>query len=108
LDDLKVGGNAFSDGRVTKPLDDPFSVLRFCNTSQEVGEVVLASGVLDMGKELGAFSHEVISSSEEISGGAHPGRIYIGLREHTASEQSSDLIVFGFSSVDRFHVEGMA
>jgi hypothetical protein len=35
------------------------------------------------------------------------------LREHTASEQGSnltgvDLIVFGFSSVNGFHVEGMA
>jgi len=100
------------DGRVIEAFDDALSVLGFGNASQGIREVILASGVLDMSKELGSFSHEVISSSEEIPSGAHPGRIDIGLREHAASEQGSDLmgvnlIVFGFSTMDGFHVEGM-
>ena len=113
LDDLKVDGNTLLDRGVVKALNDSFSVLGFGNTSEEVGQVILASGILDMSKELGSFSHEVISSSEEISGGSHSCGIDIGMREHTASEQGGDLmgvdlVVFGFSSVDGFHVEGMA
>ena len=113
LDDLKVNGNTLLDGEVIKALNDSFSVLGFGNTSEEVGQVVLASGILDMSKELGSFPHEVISSSEEISGGAHLSRVDIGLGEHASLEQSGDLmgvdlVVFGFSSVDSFHVEGMA
>ena len=74
LDHFQVDGNALLDGRVIEPFDDAFSVLGFGNASQEVGEVILASGVLDMGKEFSPFSHEVISSSEEIPGCPHPGR----------------------------------
>jgi len=96
-----------------EPFYDPFSVLGFGNASQEVGKVILASGVLDMGIELGPFSHEMVSSSEQISGCPHLSWIDIGLREHPPSEQGGDLmgvdlIVFGFSSMDSFHVEGMA
>jgi hypothetical protein len=86
LDDLQVNGHALLDRGVIKAFDDPFPVLRFGNTSQEFWQVILASGVLDMGKELGSFSHEVVSSSEEVTGGAHPGRIDIGLREHASPE----------------------
>jgi len=113
FDHLQVGGHALLDGRVIESLNDSFSVLGFGNASQGIREVVLASGILDMSKELGPFSHEVIPSSEKISGGAHPGRIDISLREHAAPEQGGDLmgvdlIVFGFSSVNGFHIEGMA
>jgi hypothetical protein len=38
-------------------LDDAITVLRFGNASQGIREVILASGVLDMGKEFSAFSH---------------------------------------------------
>ena len=65
-----------------------------------------------MGKEFGPFSHEVISSPQEISCCSHLSGIGISLRDHATSEQGSDfmgidLIVFGFSSVDGFHVEGV-
>jgi len=73
-------------GRVIEPFDDAISVLGFGNTSQGIREVILASGVLDMGKEFGTLSHEVISSSEEISGCPHPCGIDISLGKHAASE----------------------
>jgi hypothetical protein len=62
-----------------------------------------------MGIELGPFSHEVISSSEEIPRCAHFGRVDISLRKHASPEQGGDLmgvnlIIFGFSAVDGFHV----
>jgi len=34
----------------------------------ELGEVVLAVGVLNVGEQFGAFLHEVVSSPEEIPG----------------------------------------
>jgi len=113
FDHLQVDGHALLYGRVVEPLDDAFTVLGFGNASQGVREIILASGVLDMSKELGPFSHEVIPSSQEIPSGAHLCGIDIGLREHAATEQGSDLkgvdlIVFGFSSVNGFHVEGVA
>jgi len=86
FDHLQVYGDAFLYGRVIEPLDDAFSVLGFGNTTQGVGQVILASGVLDVSKEFCPFSHEVVSSSEEIAGGAHLGGVDIGLREHATSE----------------------
>ena len=83
---LQVDSHALLDGRVIEPFDDAFSVLGFGNTSQGIGKVILASGVLDMGKELSPFSHEVISSSEQISGSPHPCGIDISLGKHAASE----------------------
>ena len=105
FDHGQVGGNTLLDGRVIKPLDDAFSILRFGNTAQRVGQVILVSGILDMSKELSPFSHEMVSSSEEIPGCSHPGGIDVGLRDHAPSKQGSDLmgvnlIVFSFTSVD--------
>jgi hypothetical protein len=52
-------------------------------------------------------------SAQQVTGGAHLGRVDIGLREHPAAPQDSnlmgvDLIVFGFATVDGFHIQGMA
>src|SRR3972149_5757490 len=70
FNDFQINSHAHLDRRVIEAIDDAFPVLGFSDASQGVREVVLTSGVLDMGKELSPFSHEVISSSEEISGGA--------------------------------------
>ena len=86
FNDFQVNGHAFLDGRVIEAIDDPFTVLGFGNAPQGIGKVILASSVLDMGKEFGAFSHEVISPSEEISGCPHPCGVDIGLRKHTSPE----------------------
>ena len=65
-----------------------------------------------MSKELRSFSHEVNSSSEEVSAGAPAGWIDIGLKEHVSPEQNGDLmgvdlVFFGFSSLDSFHINAM-
>lgn len=54
----------------------------------------------------------MISPSEEVTGCPHLCGVDVRLREHTASEQGGDLqgvdlIIFGLSSMDGFHVEGM-
>ena len=54
---LQINSHALLDGRVSKAIDDAFPVLGFGNASQGVGKVILASGVLDMGKEFSPFSH---------------------------------------------------
>jgi hypothetical protein len=84
--DLQINSHAFLDGKIVEAIDDAFSVLGFRDASQGLREVVLASGVLDMGKEFRPFSHEVISASEEVPGCPHLCGIDISLRNHTASE----------------------
>src|SRR3972149_7088884 len=58
---LQVNSHALLDRRVIEALGDAFTVLGFGNASQGIGKVILASGVLDMSKEFGPFSHQVIS-----------------------------------------------
>ena len=93
-------------------ISDAVSILRFCDTSHGVGQIILASGILDMGIEFGSFSHEVIASSEQIPCRPHFGRIGISHRDHASSEKDGDLlgidlIVFGLSAVNSFHVKCM-
>jgi hypothetical protein len=83
---LQINRHALLDGRVIEAIDDAFPVLGFGNASQRVGKVVLVSSVLDMSKELSPFSHEVISTPEEVSGSPHPCGIDISLGKHAASE----------------------
>jgi hypothetical protein len=54
---LQIDRHALLDGRVIEAIDDALSVLGFGNTSQGIRKVILASGVLDMGKEFSTFSH---------------------------------------------------
>jgi len=57
FNNFQINSQAFLYGRVIEPLDDAFSVLGFGNASQGIRKVILASGVLDMSKELSPFSH---------------------------------------------------
>ncbi len=86
FNDFQINSHAFLNGGVIEAFGDAFTVLGFGNASQGIRKVILASGVLDMGKELSPFSHEVISPSEEISGRPHPCGIDISLGKHAASE----------------------
>ena len=66
-------------------------------------------GVLDMGEKFGPFTNKVSAPPEQISGGAHVGRINIGHRHHASPEQDGDLmgvdlVVFRLAAVDRFHI----
>jgi hypothetical protein len=57
FNDFQINSHAFLNGRVIESFDDAFSVLGFGNASQGIRKVILASGVLDMSKELSPFSH---------------------------------------------------
>lgn len=75
-------------------------------------QVVLAIGVLDVRQELGALPHQVIASAHEVAGGAHFGRIDIGLREHARAQQCCnflriDAVILDLAAMDGFHVQRM-
>jgi hypothetical protein len=75
-------------------------------------EVILAIGILDMGKEFAAFACQVHASAQQVAGGAHLGGVDRGLGEHPAAPQHGDfvgvdLVVFGFAAMDGLHVQGM-
>jgi len=57
FNDFQIDSHAFLDGRVIEAFGDALTVLGFGDASQGIGRVILASGVLDMGKELSPFSH---------------------------------------------------
>jgi hypothetical protein len=80
---------------------------------REVFTDSLAVGVLDVGKQLSPLSHEVVSSSKQVSGRAHLLGVDIGHGDHASPEQCGDFfgvdsVVFALTAVDGFHVEGMA
>ena len=79
----------------------------------DLGQVILAVGILDMGQQLRPFAHQMHPAPEQVAGGAHLGGIDIGLWEHAAAQQHGnflgvDLVVFGLAAMDRFHVERVA
>ena len=113
LDEFEIGGDAGTDGGIWEEVGDAVSVLAVGDDLLEFGKVVLAGGVLDVGEELGALAHEVHAAPQEIAGGAHPGGIDVGLRDHPAAQEGGDLegidlIVLALAAVDGLHVEGVA
>jgi len=45
---------------------DAVTICLIGNLLSELGEVVLAVGILDVGEQFGTFLHEVVSSPEKI------------------------------------------
>lgn len=65
-----------------------------------------------MRQEFRTFAHQVGTTPQEVTGGAHLGRIDIGLWEHAAAQQGGNLVridlgVFRFAAMDGVHLEGM-
>jgi hypothetical protein len=58
----------------------------------DLGEVVLAIGMLDMGQQCSALAHEVCAAPQEVTGGAPLGRIDIGLWEHATAQQGRNFL----------------
>ena len=113
LDDGKIGIDHYLDRGVFELFDYSFPVFRFGDPAEIVGEVVLTPGVLNMGVEFSPFSHEMIASSQQVPRCSHIGRIGIGHGDHASSKQDCDFagidfVIFGFTAVNGFHVQGMA
>jgi len=92
---------------------DPLAVGLIGDFLFELREVVLAVGVLDVSEQLSPFSHEVVSSAQEIPGWAHLLGVDISHGDHASPEQCGDFlgvdsVVFAFAAVDGFHIQSMA
>jgi len=68
VEEIEIDLDAFAYGGIGEVIGDSLPVRLEGDLFPELGEVVLAVGVLDVGEELGALSHKVISAAEEISG----------------------------------------
>ena len=55
FNDGKISGNHVLNARILEAFSHTFSVLRFCDPSKGVAQVVLAPGILDMGIKLSPF-----------------------------------------------------
>jgi hypothetical protein len=98
---------------VGEALSDAVTVSLVGQLLFEFFEVVLAVGVLDVDEQLRPFSHDVISTAQQITGCAHGSGVGVGHREGASAEEGGDFfridsIVFAFAAMDSLHVEGMA
>jgi hypothetical protein len=109
----KVDCATLLHGRLGKPLSDTLAVRFRGDLLADLGQVILASGLLDVGSQLRPFAHQMHAAPEEISRGPHLGGVHIGLGQHAATQEHSnfmgvDLVVFGLTPMERFHGQGMA
>jgi len=103
IDELEIDGDASLNLRIRELVDDSFPIDLVGELYSELGQVVLAVGVLDVGEKISTLSDEVAAAAKKIPGGPHLRGINIGHRDHAASEKPSDLsgvdpIVFGLPS----------
>jgi hypothetical protein len=95
------------------PSPMPLAIRAIADAPARSGPVVLVMGVLDVGEQLPAVSHEVQPPAHQVSGRPHLGRINVSLGHHPSSEQHRhlprvDAVVLGLGSMDGPHVECMA
>jgi hypothetical protein len=112
-DHLQIHCHVLLHTGIIEPLCYPFSILGLGDAPERVRKIVLASGVLDVRKELCSLSHQMSASSQEISGGSHLGWIDISLGQCATSQEYGnfmgvDLVVFTLAAMNGFHIEGMA
>jgi hypothetical protein len=97
-------------GRLGKPLRDASPVRLISPLLANLGQMVLAVGLLKMREPRGPFARERHAAPEELTGRPPRGGIDLGRREHPATQQHGDLlgverVVFGLAAVDRFHLQ---
>ena len=61
--ELETDLDAFAYGGIGEVIGDSLPVCLVGDLLLELGEIVLAIGVLDVGEEFGALSHEVVSAA---------------------------------------------
>ena len=113
IEKVEVNLDALLDAFIRKELCDFFPFGLSTGSVFKVFDIVLIGGILDMRQKFGPFPGEMHSASQQVTGGAHSGRIDIGQRKHSTSREHGDLVgvdsvVLGLSSVDGFHVKGMS
>jgi hypothetical protein len=99
-------------GGLRKPIRHTLPVCLVGQLLPDLGQVVLAVGLLDVRKEFGAFTGQMEAAPEQVARYLHLGRIDLGLRKHLATQQHGDflgvaLVVFRLAAVDGFHIQCM-
>lgn len=100
-------------GGCGKPLSDTIAVRFRGDLLADFGQVILASGMLDVGSQLRPVAHQMPAAPEESSRGPQRGGVHIGLGQHAATQEDGnvlgvDRVVCGLTPMDRLHVQGMA
>jgi hypothetical protein len=108
----KIDFDAFLYRGIREPLGDSLAVGFLRNLFADLGQVILAVGILDMGEQLGACAREMQAPPQEITGRTHLRRIDIRLGQHAATQQPGnflgvDLIVFRLATMDGFHIQSV-
>jgi hypothetical protein len=111
-DQVQIDRDGFLHGRRIKALGDPVAVGCVGDVLADLGEVILAVGIVPVGSQLCAFAHQMRPPPQEVTGGAPLRWRHIGLWEHAAAQQGRNLlgvdrVVFGFAAMHRFHIQGV-
>lgn len=109
----EVDLDALLHGRVGEALGDASPMGLIGDLPADLGQVVLAVGVLHVGQQLRPFAHQAHPPAQQVAGGAHLRWINISQREVPTAQQMCDLVgidlvVLGFAAVDRLHIQRMA
>lgn len=112
IDQGQIEFHAPGDAGIVEALGDAGPIALVAEIEPDLGQIVLAVGVMDVGQQLGTLAHQVHAAPEQIAGRSHRSGIDIGHRKHPAAKQHGDLlgidaVVFGFAAVDGPHVEGV-
>jgi hypothetical protein len=110
--ELDVGGDALENGRVRELLGDARPIAPIVDASLGGRQIVLVVGALDVGEKLASLAHQGQSATEEISSGAHLGRVDVRLWKHPTPKQGRDLesidaVALRLATVNRLHVESV-
>jgi len=109
IDEFQVCHDTHADVGIGELLSNPGAVTLIGDLLAEWWEIILAVGVLDVGQEISASTHEVIAPAQEVSSGSHPGWVDIGLGYQASLKECCDLtgiypVVFGLPTMYGFHV----
>jgi len=88
----QVCSNAGLDGRIGNPFGYSGTVGSVSDLFADLGQIVLAVGVLNVNQQLGPFAHEVSPTAQQITSGTHLGLVDVGHRDHAAAQQDGDFL----------------
>jgi hypothetical protein len=113
VDQGRVYRDVLLHAGVIDALDAPAAVLGRGNAAQRGAEVILAAGMLDGRRGLGALVHEMVAAASEVARGAHLARVDVSLGHEASAQQRRHVVgikavVLGVAAVHRAPGEGVA
>ena len=113
VDQCEIGLDTEPDTAVGELCGDTFTIRRIGELLRDRRQVVLAGRIDDMREGFGPVVHEVHASPQQIACAPHRVWIDVGLRQHAAAQEQSDLfrvdlVVLRLAAVNRLHIQGVA